>query len=212
VPLTLVELVATGGYDTDKGPDYLIQYEEFLAPRREQVLRVLELGVLRGGSLRLWRDYFPNAIVVGLDAEPVVLLDETGRVRLYQGRQEDTRLLDRIGREVAPKGFDLIVDDASHMAAPTRESFWHLFVHHLRSGGLYAIEDWGTGYWESWADGHRYARDHCHGMVGFVKELVDECGMADITHPERGLPPQRASRFQKVHVSGGLVLVVKASG
>jgi hypothetical protein len=212
VPPTLVDLVATGRYDTDKGSDYLIRYEELLAPLREQSVKILELGVLRGGSLLLWRDYFPRALVAGLDAEPVTLRDETDRIRLYQGRQEDTLLLDRIGREVAPEGFDLIVDDASHVAALARASFWHLFVHHLRSGGLYAIEDWGTGYWESWEDGHCYASGHHHGMVGFVKELVDECGMADITHPERGLPPARASRFQKVQVSGGLVLVVKSAG
>jgi hypothetical protein len=203
--------VATGHYDTDKEPDYLARYEELLAPLRERAVKILELGVLRGGSLLLWRDYFPRALVAGLDAEAVSLRDETGRIRLYRGRQEDTVVLDRIGREVAPEGFDFIVDDASHVAAFTRASFWHLFTHHLRPGGAYAIEDWGTGYWDSWADGHRYVSGHHHGMVGFVKELVDECGAADVTHPKRGLPPARASRFQKFQVSPGLVLVVKST-
>jgi len=37
--------------------------------------------------------------------------------------------------------------------ALTRRSFWHFFQHHLKPGGLYVIEDWGTGYWSDWPDG-----------------------------------------------------------
>ena len=49
-------------------------------------------------------------------------------------------------------------------------------------------------------------------MVGFVKELLDECAMADITREDRGTPPHRRSKFDYVRVSHGLVIVAKASG
>src|SRR5438309_8699047 len=52
--------------------------------------------------------------------------------------------------ETAPEGFDVIIDDCSHIGELTRISFWHLFEHHLKPGGLYVIEDWSTGYWDSW--------------------------------------------------------------
>jgi hypothetical protein len=206
---TLAALMATGQYDTDKEPHYLRAYEEVFGPLREGPVRLLELGVYHGASLRLWRDYFPRGLIVGLDAEAPPLLEDADRIRVYRGLQQDTSMLDRMAGETAPEGFDVVIDDASHVAALTRISFWHLFEHHLRPGGLYAIEDWGTGYWESWSDGRRFHPAHQEGMVGFVKELVDECGMADITDPQHGIPPPRASRFQRMQVLPGLVLVVK---
>ncbi|HYP52313.1 MAG TPA: hypothetical protein VEQ42_02170 [Pyrinomonadaceae bacterium] len=245
-------------YDTDKAAhaQYLRNYEEYFRPFVGRDVRLLELGVYRGGSLLLWRDYFERGIVAGLDVNHVEVEDPSGRVRVYQGMQQDTRLLDRIARECAPEGFDIIIDDCSHVGELTRISFWHLFDKHLKTGGLYVVEDWGTGYWDDWPDGVGYRpakrrddysplrqkllsgatrlqrsglagrlpvvslvkrvfhgrqfRSHDFGMVGFVKELIDELGMADITHPTRGRPPQRASKFRELHLSPSHLFVVKA--
>ena len=151
--------------------------------------------------------------------------------------------------------------DKAHIGELTRISFRHLFDNHLKPGGLYVIEDWSTGYWDSWFDGvnfrpgrkngfspglfrfrsliarlyrsalvtrvplaqrfvvglkrvinGRQFRSHDYGLVGFTKELVDECGMADITRPDRGRPPQRDSKFQEMRISPGQVFIVKAAG
>jgi hypothetical protein len=51
---------------------------------------------------------------------------------------------------------------------------------------------------------------HDYGMVGFVKELVDELGMADITHPQMGKGAPRASRFREMRLSPSHLFVVKA--
>jgi hypothetical protein len=218
---------------------------------------LLELGIKDGGSLQLWREYFPKGIIVGLDILPVALTSRDGRIRTYEGPQQDTGLLDRIGRENAPGGFDIIIDDCAHIGTFSRVSFWHLFEHHLKPGGIYVVEDWGTGYWWDWVDGiplpprsthhrpllhqflraagrirrhgliashpltrsvaeglkrfflHRQYRGHDFGMVGFVKELVDEMGMADRTHPEHGVPPLRQPRFRDLRFLHGHVVVVK---
>ena len=47
-------------------------------------------------------------------------------------------------------------------------------------------------------------------MVGFVKELIDELGMADITHPQFGIAPPRASRFREMRISTSHLFIVKA--
>jgi len=242
-------------YNTDKvlHPPHLTYYAEYFEPFLDQDIRLLELGVDKGGSLLLWRDYFEHGIITGLDINPLVMNDPTERIRVFQGSQADIACLDRIAVEIAPDGFDIIIDDCSHIGEMARTSFWHLFDHRLKPGGIYAIEDWGTGYWESWPDGKRYTPfvenpsfpaptrsifsnlahsvkklltrqsltdsskegkrrfySHEYGMVGFVKQLIDECGMADITCPGWGLAPVRPSKFEKMHISHGLVIIVKA--
>jgi hypothetical protein len=87
---SLADLVASGRYATDKTPGYLALYDELFAPLRDRDIRLLELGVKQGGSLELWRDYFPLGRIVGLDMNPPSLRDPTDRIMLLRGRQEDT--------------------------------------------------------------------------------------------------------------------------
>lgn len=247
-------------YDTDKAvhTHYLRNYERLFGHLRNEEVRLLELGIRKGGSLLLWRDYFQKGRIVGLDINPADLDDATGRVRTYQGEQQDTELLDRIARENAPDGFDIIIDDCSHIGTLTRASFRHLFDNHLKSGGLYVIEDWGTGYWAGWVDGIRYGSrtknfspslyrltrvlarlqqspvgrklplagtalakakaavlraqytSHDYGMVGFVKELIDELGMEDISHPQFGTGRKRESKFREMFISTSHLFITKA--
>jgi hypothetical protein len=56
---------------------------------------------------------------------------------------------------------------------------------------------------------HRFI-SHDYGMVGFIKTLVDECGMDDATKPGRGTPPPTRSKIKKLQISGGQVFIVKA--
>jgi hypothetical protein len=211
---------------------YLVNYEKYFAPLVGQDIALLELGIDKGGSLLLWRDYFANARIAGLDLKPPRIEDFSGTIKMFQGSQDDTRLLDKIGRTVAPQGFDVIIDDASHIAKLTKVSFWHLFEKHLKPGGIYVIEDWRTGYWSAWDDGEVYkARQtiseriagrllyrrptfpsHQYGMVGFIKQLIDELGVDMITSPLRNsVEPQRYPRFRKIEYFPGQVFVVKAT-
>ncbi|MBI4418245.1 MAG: class I SAM-dependent methyltransferase [Ignavibacteriales bacterium] len=241
-------------YDTDKAVQtgYLVNYDTLFGHLREKDIRLLELGINKGGSMYMWRDYFPRGVIVGLDLRPVDLRDPTGRIRTYVGGQDDIGLLAAIARENTPDGFDIIIDDCAHIGVLARTSFWYLFENHLNSGGIYLLEDWGTGYWDSWADGAAYRgpsrtstplrfraaraighlqrafspgrpflsrlkarllksqfKSHDIGMVGFVKELVDEMGMEDITHQDHGIWSPRQSRFRELRILPGHVVVVK---
>lgn len=222
------------GYDTDKWPELFEEYDGVFRPLADAPITLLELGVARGGSLELWRDYFPAGRIVGLDRYPSAAMERTERIRVYTGAQDDTGLLDDIASREAPTGFDIIIDDASHIGSVSRVSFWHLFCQHLRPGGLYCIEDWGTGFWSSWPDGTAYAwhadspvRDgwrpraehdigarefpsHQHGMVGMLKEIVDEVGRADITKGHPTALPSAAPRIKEVRILPGLAIVTKA--
>jgi len=55
-------------YETDKiRHGYLDVYDADRAPWIDKEITLLEIGVYRGGSLKLWRDYFPRGTIVGID-------------------------------------------------------------------------------------------------------------------------------------------------
>ena len=157
------------------------------------------------------------------------------RIQIFEGSQSDKQFLSEVANKAAPEGFDIIIDDASHIGSLTKTTFWHLFDNYLKPGGLYAIEDWGTGYLDDFPDGKRLdtknsasrrvqslsseASDHSmkvpfpshsYGMVGFIKELVDEQGAASVT---MGRPrgKSRASKFAQVVITPCIVFVSKAA-
>jgi hypothetical protein len=135
---------------------YVSEFDE----RRSHGIRLLELGVAEGDSLRRWLDFFVNGHIVGLDRRIRPGLDGlSDRLHLYEGSQDDTELLSRAAADCAPDGFDLIIDDCAHVGAIAQVSFWHLFCRHLKAGGVYVIEDWGTGYLPTWRDGARLSRN-----------------------------------------------------
>ena len=88
------KLIDAGKYDTDKAehPHYLRAYEDYFRPLLDKEVRLLELGVYKGGSLLLWRDYFERGLIVGLDLQPIKLDDPTGRIRIYEGLQQNRDL------------------------------------------------------------------------------------------------------------------------
>lgn len=71
------------GHETDKSSlfhNYLNQYEFFLQKFKDKNFTLLELGVFRGSSVKMWRDYFENAKIVGVDINPHCLQYADNRV------------------------------------------------------------------------------------------------------------------------------------
>lgn len=221
-------------YDTDKIPNgYLPYYDANTEPWIEETIHLLEVGVFKGGSLKLWQDYFPKATIAGIDVSLPLDRVESERIRMFEGSQTDTDFLATVAGQTAPDGFDIIIDDASHLGRDAKTTFWFLFEHHLKSGGLYVIEDWGTGYWDDWPDGkavrpHSWRRwlstwvmsfcvnqskitfpSHDFGMVGFVKQLIDEQGAADMTRRYLTGTPGRSSKFSSITITPSIVFIKK---
>ncbi|KQX27701.1 hypothetical protein ASD01_21585 [Ensifer sp. Root423] len=232
--LSIQELAAK--YSAAKDANYLSFYASQFDGIRHQIKNVIELGVQGGGSVKMWRDYFPKAQIFGVDIDDCSAAAQGERIHFFQGRQEDGELLKMITDEIEGGQFDIIIDDAAHFGLYSKLTYEHLFDGHLKPGGTYIIEDWGTGYWDDWPDGSRpdpvphemenrdvketkfiYREDeatgllprtfHSHqsGMVGFVKQLVDESHHGAI----KTAIPRRTSKFQYMTVTEGVVLIKK---
>ena len=118
-------------------------YHRLLESRREQVAKALEIGVLTGASLRMWRDYLPHAVIHGIDLPGNSIPDED-RLTVHAGDQASRRSLNELVLRTG-SDFDLIVDDGGHTMEQQQVSLGFLFAH-LRPGGLYVIEDLHTSF------------------------------------------------------------------
>ncbi len=143
-------------HGTDKSSyvhGYTRLYETYFASRRPTVRRLVEIGVggitsLRGyetteggQSLRMWRDYFPNAEIVGIDIHAKAV---TGpRLRFEQGDQSDPVFLRALIDKYRP--FDIVIDDGSHIGSDITASFVTLW-NAVMPGGMYVIEDLSLAY------------------------------------------------------------------
>lgn len=117
-------------HKTDKATSH--QYCDFYEQRIGEPKSIIEFGVLKGASLKMWHSRYPSAVVIGLDIEQKQAPEGTYTFKI------DASKINWI-TEIQPK-FDLIIDDASHAAADQIESFelwWPL----VSDGGRYIIED-----------------------------------------------------------------------
>lgn len=92
-----------------------------------------------GASLRVWRDYFPNAHIFGVDIDKNILFNEE-RIQTFYLDQTDPSVIKSFWDALDVTGFDLMVDDGLH----TYEAGICLFEHsisRLNQDGIYIIED-----------------------------------------------------------------------
>lgn len=124
-------------FKTDKGNikhNYTDVYEKYFASLRQQPgLKLMEIGVACGSSLKMWSRYFSDAQIVGVDIRPecAQLCKKYPNIRIEIGNATQQPFGD---------GWNIIIDDGSHVSADIVDAFrvnWPT----LKPGGLYVIED-----------------------------------------------------------------------
>lgn len=160
---------------------FSLAYDRLLSPYRERFTSMLEIGVAQGQSLKMWCDYFPNAIIHGADISLASKVCESysPRIKFHLVDQGDAASL----KNLEPLGpFDLVVDDGNHYWHEQILTFNTLFPF-LKRGGLYIVEDTATSY-----DGKPYANWPI-SCVEFFKRLIDDGNL----HGRPGRVPQSPS-------------------
>lgn len=129
-----------------KWSGYFDVYEKYLSKFIGKSPRILEIGVLGGGSIEMWLKYFgKGAEVVGVDINRECL-DYTfdGNAKIVIGDQSDSDFWDKfLSNE---KGFDVVIDDGSHVMNHQITTLNKVFPK-LNIGGIYTCEDTHTSYW-----------------------------------------------------------------
>lgn len=144
-------------FETDKGTahNYLPTYDNLFSQRRLEKLNILEIGVLFGGSLKMWECYFENSQIYGIEDfsqkdgqgyysyMPVIAqkvqkdLSQHDRINLMVFSCED---VNAINERLKNLTFDIIIDDASHAYSQQVSNMVNFFPL-LNKNGIYICED-----------------------------------------------------------------------
>ena len=201
-----------------KWSHYFSIYRELFGHLTGSPQRVLEIGVYRGASLELWRQYFshPETVIVGIDIEPSCAQFDSPKdgKRVRVGSQSDQAFLRAVVEEFGP--FDLIIDDGSHRSADVIASFNGLFSSGLKDSGIYFVEDLHAAYWPDWRDSQDSFLDLCKELVEHMHALYQRASPVDIfvasppDHPLAAFEvPRVATMIREIRFFDSIVAIYK---
>lgn len=176
-------------YGTDKqigDHSYTPFYEKVFKGKENNKLKVLEIGIFRqgpdvegrpegfdsngnwlgrrltGASLKTWYDYLPKSDIYGIDLSDFSDVNND-RIKTFICNQESkedlNKLIEKIGSD-----FDVIIDDGGHTMKQHQISLSVLFKH-LKSGGIYVIEDLHTCHIPSYVNGDKTTLDVLNNYI-----------------------------------------------
>ena len=144
----LIDLVDNTRTDKNTCHSYLPVYQKLFESKKYDNNSILEIGIgapgKNGGSIKLWRDYFENSIIYGLDIYDISVINEEiinkERIKLYTSIDAyDTTFIENtfINNNIK---FDILIDDGPH----TLDSMIFFVKHYLpllKEDGILVIED-----------------------------------------------------------------------
>jgi len=195
-------------YEAGKPYWYLDLYNRHFKELRKKKLKILEIGVggytapkAGGGSLRMWQNYFPNSTIYGIDIYEKKF-HEDKRIKIYQGSQVDQVFLNSLVEEAG--GFDIIIDDGSHINEHVMTTFELLFPF-LSSHGLYVVEDTHTSYWDNFGGS---VDKQSKTMMNYFRNLCDEINYEEYCEKEHK-PTLYQSQIVGMHFYHSVLIVEK---
>ncbi len=136
-------------YKTDKHSgwhNYAVSYEELFKGLQHEPIKLLEIGILKGGSILMWREWFKYATIYGIDLNPDRPGDDLKVDRVWTDKvdQGNRSQLGTYAKEQGP--WQIVIDDGSHRMTHQKLSFEVLWEY-VEPGGYYVVEDTHTSYW-----------------------------------------------------------------
>jgi hypothetical protein len=159
-------------YCTDKSSlhhNYTALYGHYFEPLRDANVKFLEIGFCQGASAYMWEEYFKNGNFYFIDIDKTSFVRYGNRLqksKFFIGDQSNRAVLGKFV-EFAGSNFDIIIDDGGHTMEQQITSFQELFPH-VKSGGIYIIEDLHTSYWSEFLG--KYPKT----TVSFLQSLIDD--------------------------------------
>jgi hypothetical protein len=137
-------------YFSTKHSTYFQVYDELLGQYKGRKITFVEVGVLSGGSLFMWRKFFgPEARIIGVDLNPMAKKWEEFGFEIWIGDQSEPRFWEKLFSQVGE--VDILLDDGGH-TYKQQSSTCISVLPFLKDGGVLVVEDTHTSYMESFGN------------------------------------------------------------
>lgn len=155
-----------------KSPEYSVKWDNYFSIYSElfekyvgSEIIFIEVGVLHGGSLFMWQEYFgPKARIIGIDLNPEALKWEKFGFQIFIGDQADSKFWRSFWETIGTA--DVLLDDGGHTNLQQRQTIVNSLAS-IRDGGMIVIEDTHTSYQKD------FGNPSSKSGVSFAKTLVD---------------------------------------
>lgn len=138
IPKTTIDgFAAEWGGDKGSAHSYIESYEYLFDDIRHSNIKLLEIGVLYGSSIKMWRDYFTNGEIYGMDILEKCKKYEEDRIKIIICDSTNENLISKLFYNMK---FNIIIDDGHHDLDKQISTFNNLFKY-VEKSGCYIIED-----------------------------------------------------------------------
>ena len=147
--MSLETLVNNSLTDKNTTHSYLPLYQQLLVRKKESAKHVLEVGIMLGGSIKLWSDFFTNATIYGLDIVNMIhpqsdILNKTNIIlSVNTDAYNENTITHFINKNIK---FDFVLDDGPH-TLESMLNFIQLYSRVLTDDGILMIEDVPNWEW-----------------------------------------------------------------
>jgi hypothetical protein len=155
----------TSPYLSSKHTTYFAVYDRLFAPYRDRPITFVEIGVLSGGSLFMWRSFFgPNARIIGVDLNPDAVRWREHGFEIHIGSQSDPAFWWQFLKDIGP--IDILLDDGGHRFEQQIITC-ECAMPGIRDGGLLVVEDTHTSYLPG------YCGPSPMSFISYAKQITD---------------------------------------
>lgn len=165
---------------TDKGASSKINghsyiqnfYEKEFEPYKDKEIKILEIGIFGGGSIKLWKEYFSNPNqIIGVDITNENLHPKYSNIDGVSYKFGDAYNLEF--SKTFSNDFDIIIDDGPHTLESQITSI-QLYLPKIKKGGLFVVEDVQDDSWfEYFIDESKRTYENDDSDVEYVVECLD---------------------------------------
>ena len=148
-----------------KSDTYFHVYEEIFNRYVGKKITFVEIGVLQGGSLYMWREYFGNsARIIGIDLNPKAKKLEKDGFEIFIGSQADENFWNEFFIKVGK--IDILLDDGGHENDQQIIAL-NKTIPNINDDGLIVVEDTHTSYLKKFGNPSKYS------FINYSKYIID---------------------------------------
>jgi 23S rRNA U2552 (ribose-2'-O)-methylase RlmE/FtsJ len=171
----IVKFFEESKYHSTKYVKYFSIYDQLFKKFRNKKITIIEIGILNGGSLHMWKKYFgKKARIIGIDLNPKTKKLEKDGFEIFNGDQTDKNFWIKLFKKIGM--VDIIIDDGGH--TNLQQSLTAIYtIPFIKNNGLLVIEDTHSSYQKEFNNPSKYS------FINFSKKIIDD---VNYTYPNLG--------------------------